>query len=216
VYNYEAILETRRKEREERKRLRELRRKEKERRKIERTNRRALRLLEKNNMLTRQASGVSLDHRKSSTMDSSVLKALREGEEQEEIESQPINPVKEEEEMAPIKEDEEDVVADEDEDEDEDEAEVEADIEAEAEDDEEEEEEAEDEDEDDDDEEEKSPQVINQRMEIETIDEISVDANKNPAEIETKKEWPELPPPPLKGILIAPGFRFVKISFYIY
>jgi hypothetical protein len=219
VYNYEAILETRRKEREERKRLRELRRKEKERRKIERTNRRALRLLEKNSMLARQASGVSLDHRKSSTMDSSVLKALREGE-QEEIESQPINSVKEEEEIAPIKEDEEDAAVDEDEDEDEDEAEVEAeteaDIEAEAEDDEEEEEEAEDEDEDDDDDDEKLPQMINQRTEIETIDETtSVDTNKNPAEIEIKKEWPELPPPPLKGILIAPGFRFVKISFYI-
>lgn len=216
MYNYEAILELRRKEREERKRLRELRKKEKERRKIERTNRRALeRLLEKNNMLARQAGDVSLDHHKASTVDPSVLKALREGEEQGENESPSTTPVKEEEEIAaPVKEDDEDIAADEDEDEDEDEVEVdvEAEAEAEAEDDEEEEEEAEDEDEDDDDDE-KPPQAISQRTEVEnTTDEItSADANKTSTEIETKKEWPELPPPPPKGILVVPGFRFVTL-----
>lgn len=189
-------------------------------------------------MLARQAGDVSLDHRKGSTVDPSVLKALREGEEQGETESQSTNSVKEEEKMAiSIKEDNEDAAADEDEDEDEDEAEVEAEVdaevdaeteaeveaeteaeaEAEAEDDEEEEEEAEDEDDDDDDDDdEKSPQVVNQRTEVETTDEtIPVDVYKNPVEIEIKKEWPELPPPPLKGILIAPGFRFV-LAFIFY
>lgn len=202
MYNYEAILETRRKEREERKRLRELRRKEKERRRIERVNRRALRLLEKNNT-SRQASG---DHRKGAIVDPSVLKALKEGEEQ--TDSPSANPVKEEEEATTsIKEEDEDVPADEEDDDDEDEAE------AEVEDDEEEEEEAEDEDEDDDDDE--KLQMINQRIEIDEAT-MSADANKDQAEIETKKEWPELPPPPLKGILVVPGFRFVDVNLNIF
>lgn len=205
VYNYEAILETRRKEREERKRLRELRRKEKERKRIERVNRRALRLLEKSNT-SRQASGVLLDQRKGAIVDPSVLKALKEGEEQ--VGSPTTNLIKEEEEATTsIKEEDEDAAADEEEDDDEDEAE------AEAEDDEEEEEEAEDEDEDDDDDE-KSLQMINQRIEVD--ESTTADANKDQAEIETKKEWPELPPPPLKGILVVPGFRFVDISLNIF
>ncbi|KYM80481.1 hypothetical protein ALC53_09031 [Atta colombica] len=192
VYNYEAILETRRKEQEERKRIRELRRKEKERRRIERINRRALRLLEKNNT-SRQISGVLLDHRKSSSIDPAVLKALKEGDEQ--VESPSANPIKEEEEATmTIKEEDEDVAMDEEEDDDEDE------IEAEAEDDEEEEEEVEDEDEDDGDDE-KSLQMINQR-----IDEATTSVVKDQAEIDTRKEWPVLPSPPLKGILVVPGF----------
>ncbi|XP_025996734.1 uncharacterized protein LOC105198112 isoform X1 [Solenopsis invicta] len=196
VYNYEAILETRRKEREERKRLRELRRKERERKRIERVNRRALRLLEKSST-SRQTSGVLLDHRKGSIVDLSVIKALKEGEEQ--TESPSANPMKEDEEVAtPIKEEDEDAAADEEEDDDDDE------VEAEAEDDEEEEEEAEDEDEDDDDDE-KPLQIINQRVEADEA--IIIDANKDQMEIEAKKEWPELPPPPLKGILVVPGFR---------
>lgn len=199
VYNYEAILETRHKEREERKRLR---RKEKERRRIERVNRRALRLLEKNNT-SRQTSGILLNHRKGSVVDPSVLKALKEGEEQVETESPLANSIKEEEEAATsIKEEDEDAAADE-EDDDEDE------IEAEAEDDEEEEEEAEDEDEDDDDDE--KLQMINQRIEVDETT-TTFTENKDLVEIETKKEWPELPPPPLKGILVVPGFRFVDIS----
>ncbi|XP_067208133.1 trichohyalin-like isoform X2 [Linepithema humile] len=206
VYNYEAILETRRKEREERKRLRELRRKEKERKKIERTNRRALRLLEKNSMLARQTGEASLDHHKGSVVDPAVLKALREGEEQSEIGSPSANLVKEEEEAAAsVKEEDEDAVVDEDEDDDEEEAEAEA--EAEVEDDEEEEEEAEDEDEDDDDEDEKPPQIISQQIEIDDATTADADASTSQGEIEMKKEWPELPPPPLKGILVAPGFR---------
>jgi len=204
VYNYEAILETRRKEREERKRLRELRRKEKERRRIERINRRALRLLEKNNT-SRQMTEILLDHRKSSIVDPLVLKALKEGDEQ--AESPSLNPVKQKEEITTIKEEDEDAAADE-EDDDEDEIEVEA------EDDEEEEEEAEDEDEDDDDDE-KPLQMINQRIELDEAT-MSVDVNKDQTEIETKKEWPELPPPPLKGILVVPGFRFVDISLNIF
>lgn len=198
VYNYEAILETRRKEQEERKRLRELRRKEKERRRIERVNRRALRLLEKSNT-SRKMSGVSLDHHKGSIVDPSVLKALKEGDEQ--AESPSANLIKEEEEATTsIKEEDEDAVADEEDDEDE--------VEVEAEDDEEEEEEAEDEDEDDDDDE-KPLQMINQRIEVDEA--TSTDANKDQTEIEIRKEWPELPPPPLKGILVVPGFRFVVI-----
>lgn len=196
VYNYEAILETRRKEQEERKRLRELRRKEKERRRIERVNRRALRLLEKSNT-SRKMSGVLLDHHKGSIVDPSVLKALKEGDEQAESPSA----IKEEEEATTsIKEEDEEAVADEEDDEDE--------VEAEAEDDEEEEEEAEDEDEDDDDDE-KPLQMINQRIEVDEA--TSTDANKDQTEIEIRKEWPELPPPPLKGILVVPGFRFVVI-----
>jgi len=215
VYNYEAILETRRKEREERKRLRELRRKEKERRKIERTNRRALRLLEKSSMLARQTDAASPDHRKGSVVDPAVLKALREGEEQSEIGSPSANPIKEEEEAAAsIKEEDEDAAADEDEDDDEEE--VEAEAEAEAEDDEEEEEEAEDEDEDDDDEDEKPSQIINQQIEIDEATTAGADASTSQEEIETKKEWPELPPPPLKGILVASGFRFVTLSRYFF
>lgn len=208
MYNYEAILETRRKEREERKRLRELRRKEKDRKRIERTNRRALRLLEQNN-ISRPAGEILLDRRKGSVVDPSVLKALKEGEEQAEAESpSQNNSIKEEEEATvSIKEEDEDVAADEDEDDDEDEAE------AEAEDDEEEEEEAEDEDEDDNDDDEKS-QMINQRTEVDEVT-MPADMNKDQAEIETIKEWPELPPPPLKGILIAPGFRFVSINIFL-
>lgn len=216
MYNYEAILETRRKEREERKRLRELRRKEKERRRIERTNRRALRLLEKNNTLTRQAAGVSLDRRKGSVVDPSVLKALRESEEQsEETESPSANAAKDEEEsmVAPVTvptEEDEDAAADEDEDEDEDEAE------AEIEDDEEEEEEAEDEEEDDEDDDEKTTQVIIQRAA--EVDEIATatyaDTSKSQVEIENKECF-ELPPPPLKGILVTSGFRLVNVSLNI-
>lgn len=138
-------------------------------------------------------------------MDPSVLKALKEGEEQ--AESPSANPIKEEEEATTsIKKEDEDAAADEEDDDDEDEAE------AEAEDDEEEEEEAEDEDEDDD--EDEKLQMINQRIEIDEAT-TSADANKDPAEIETKKEWPELPPPPLKGILVVPGFRFVDIDLSI-
>lgn len=149
-------------------------------------------------------SGVLLDHRKGAIVDPSVLKALKEGEEQ--AESPSANPIKEEEEAATsIKEEDEDAAADEEDDDDEDEAE------AEAEDDEEEEEEAEDEDEDDDDDE-KQLQMINQRIEVDEATITSVDVNKDQTEIETKKEWPELPPPPLKGILVVPGFRFVEIS----
>lgn len=186
--------------------MRELRRKERERRKIERTNRRALRLWEKNSTLTRQTDEASLDHRKGSIVDPAVLKALQEGEEQSEMGSPSANPVKEEEEVATsVKEEDEDTVVDEEEDDDEEEIEAEAEVE----DDDEEEEEAEDEDEDDDDEDEKPPQIISQQIEID--DTTMADAGTSQGEIEMKKEWPELPPPPLKGILVASGFRFVDV-----
>lgn len=209
VYNYEAILETRRKEREERKRSRDLRRKEKERKKIERTNRRALRLLEKNSTLARQATGVLSDHRKSPVVDPSVLKALREGDEQGETKFSPTNAGKEEDEPATTSasvptEDDEDVAADEDEYEDEEE------IEGEMEDDEEEEEEAEDEDEDDDYDDEISHTASLRTAIDEATIAASADTNKSQAEIENK-EWPMLPPAPLKGILVTSGFRFVLL-----
>ncbi|XP_014470485.1 PREDICTED: trichohyalin-like isoform X2 [Dinoponera quadriceps] len=206
VYNYEAILETRRKEREERKRLRELRRKEKERRRIERTNRRALRLLEKSSMLARQTPGASLDRRKGSVVDPSVLKALHEGEEQSETGSPSGNAGKDEEEAAATStpgpsEEDEDVAADEDEDEDEDEAE------AEVEDDEEEEEEAEDEDDEDDEDDEKATQASGLRADAdEMATAMSADAGKSQVELENKGTF-QLPPAPLKGILVASGFR---------
>lgn len=216
VYNYEAILETRRKEREERKRLRELRRKEKERRRIERTNRRALRLLEKNNTFA-QTAGVSLDRHKGSVVDPSVLKALREGEEQSEIESPSANVGKDEEEsvVTPVTtptEEDEDAAADEDEDEDEDEAEAETEGEAEAEAEDDEEEEEEDEDEDDEDDDEKTTQMIIQRTEAdETVIATCADNSKSQAETENKECF-ELPPPPLKGILVTPGFGLVDFN----
>lgn len=162
-------------------------------------------------MLARQTGEV--DHRKGSIVDPAVLKALQEGEEQSEIGSPSANPIKEEEEAATsLKEEDEDAAVDEDEDDDEEE--IEAEAEAEVEDDDEEEEEAEDEDEDDDDEDEKPPQIISQQIEID--DATMADASTSQGEIEMKKEWPELPPPPLKGILVASGFRFVDISICIF
>lgn len=161
-------------------------------------------------MLARQTGETSLDQHKSSVVDPAVLKALREGEEPSDIGSPSANPAKEEEEVAAsIKEEDEDAAADEDEDDDEEE--VEAEAEAEVEDDEEEEEEAEDEDEDDDDEDEKPSQIISQQIEIDEATTAGADAITSEGEIEMKKEWPELPPPPLKGILVASGFRFVDI-----
>ncbi|XP_078050476.1 uncharacterized protein LOC144476982 isoform X2 [Augochlora pura] len=200
VYNYEVILETRRKEREERKRLREMRRKEKERRRIERINRRALRMLEKS---TRQTDSGQL---KTSSLDPAVLKALRETEEQVETEEQPVAVASEKEEDAsvsalPASTEEEDVPVDDDEEEEEEE-------EAEVEDDEEDEEDAEDdEDEDEEDEEKSSSRITNRRSEMDsTVVATTSDTSKVHIETESK-DWPELPPPPLKGILVAPGFR---------
>ncbi|XP_076249176.1 uncharacterized protein LOC143188653 isoform X2 [Calliopsis andreniformis] len=199
VYNYEAILETRRKEKEERKRLREMRRKEKERRRIERINRRALRLLEKNNM--RQADS------QQKSLDSSVLKALRESEEQTETEEQqPISMASEKEEEAStaatsVPAEEEEVPGDEDEEEEEEE-------EPEVEDDEEEEEEPEDDEEEEEEDEEKAASKVNiRRNETEEITPTPT-SEESKAEVEMEpQEWPELPPPPLKGILVASGFR---------
>ncbi|XP_015432769.1 PREDICTED: uncharacterized protein LOC107188895 isoform X2 [Dufourea novaeangliae] len=201
VYNYEAILETRRKEREERKRLREMKRKEKERRRIERINRRALRLLEKNNM--RQSDS---GQQTSSSLDPAVLKALRETDEQGEVEEQSALAIPEKGEEAsvappPAPAEEEDVVADDDEEEEEED-------EAEVDDDEEDEEEAEDdEEEDEEDDEKSSSRISNRRSEVdETATATTSEASKVQVEMEAK-EWLELPPPPLKGILVAPGFR---------
>ncbi|CAK9797362.1 hypothetical protein ANTPLA_LOCUS1192 [Anthophora plagiata] len=203
VYNYEAILETRRKEQEERKRVREIRRKEKERRRIERINRRALRLFEKNNL--RQSENAS--QQQTPSLDPSVLKALRESEEQvdtEEQQSSTAVPEKEEEapavassasaeeEEAPVEEDEEE------EEEEEPEVEDDEEDEEEAEEDEEEEEE--------DDEKTKANKLKNEMDEAIAAIATTSETNKIPVETESK-EWPELPPPPLKGILVASGFR---------
>ncbi|XP_076164228.1 uncharacterized protein LOC143145078 isoform X3 [Ptiloglossa arizonensis] len=203
VYNYEAILETRRKEREERKRLREMRRKEKERRRIERINRRALRLLEKSNMRQSNDGGQP----KTSSLDPAVLKALRETEEQTDVEEQqPLPVVPDKEEEAPVSvpsglTEEEETVADEDEEEEEEE-------EAEVEDDEEDEEEAEDDEEEEEEDDEKSSlRLNNRRNEVDEVV-IATTSETSKVQVETEStEWPELPPPPLKGILVAQGFR---------
>ncbi|XP_076277908.1 uncharacterized protein LOC143207903 isoform X2 [Lasioglossum baleicum] len=201
VYNYEVILETRRKEREERKRLREMRRKEKERRRIERINRRALRMLEKSTM--RQ---IDSGQTNSSSMDPAVLKALRETDEQAETEEQPVSVTSEKEEGASIaalaaSTEEEDVPVDDDEEEEEEE-------EPEVEDDEEDEEEPEeDEEEDEEDDEKSSSRISNRRTEV---DDAAVAATSEMSKFNLETEttdWPDLPPPPLKGILVAPGFR---------
>ncbi|KAK2586720.1 hypothetical protein KPH14_011755 [Odynerus spinipes] len=200
VYNYEAILETRRKEREERKRLREMRRKEKERRRIERVNRRALRLLEKKTIGAPQSENTtSLDRRKiPPAIDRSVIKALREGDEETTSENQTV---KEQENSASLATsvDEEDAPGDDDEDDEEEEAE------------------GEDEDddyedpEDDEEEEELDDQksiikVENRKEEIGEIETSINDVNINQVESKSK-DWPLLPVAPLKGILISPGFR---------
>ncbi|KAL2724501.1 repetitive organellar protein-like isoform X1 [Vespula squamosa] len=202
VYNYEVILEARRKEREERKRLREMRRKEKERRRIEKVNRRALRLLEKKTIGTPQSENTTLlDNRKiPPSIDRSVIKALHEGDEEATLDDQsgkePDNSVS----LITSVEEEEDVAGDDDEDD-------------------EEEEEAEGEDEDDDyedpedDEEEEElndqkpiSKIENRKEEIKEIEIPLNDMNTN--QVESKpKDWPLLPVAPLKGILISPGFR---------
>lgn len=175
--------------------MREMKRKEKERRRIERINRRALRLLEKNNLRQSDSQPKSLD--------SSVLKALRESEEQVEAEEQPASTSSEKEEEAPstaacIATEDEDVPGDEDEEEEEEE-------EPEVEDDEEDEEEPEDDEEEEEEDEEKAASRINvRRSEEEAVPSVAGEGSK----VETEsKEWAELPPAPLKGILVASGFR---------
>ncbi|XP_054001184.1 uncharacterized protein LOC128888398 isoform X2 [Hylaeus anthracinus] len=204
VYNYEAILETRRKEREERKRVREMRRKEKERRRIERINRRALRLLEKSTMRQSDSDGQA----QTSSLDPAVLKALRETEEQADAEeSQPSIAAVDKEQETPVAtfsvpvEEEDIIVVDEEEEEEEEE-------EAEVEDDEEDEEEAEDdEDEEEEDDEKSSLRLNNRRNEVPEAVVASTSETSN-VQVDTESmEWPDLPPPPLKGILVAQGFR---------
>lgn len=211
VYNYEVILETRRKEREERKRLREIKRKEKERRRIERINRRALQLLEKNNM--RQSENTS--QQKSSALDPSVLKALRESEEQCDVEEQQTSATvfEKEEEMTPVvassapTEEEEVPVEEDEEEEEEEEAEVEDD---------EEEEEAEDDEEEEEEDDEKS-RLNKSKNEVDEASASTPMDEMNKIQIETEsKGWPELLPPPLKGILVASGFRYAIVRTYIY
>ncbi|KAK9297028.1 hypothetical protein QLX08_009127 [Tetragonisca angustula] len=205
VYNYEVILETRKKEREERKRLREIKRKEKERRRIERINRRALQLLEKNNM--RQSE--STNQQKSSALDPSVLKALRESEEQCDTEEQQTSATvfEKEEEITPViassaPTEEEEVPVEEDEEEEEEE-------EAEVEDDEEEEEEAEDDEEEEEEDDEKS-RLNKSKNEVDEAAATTPMDETNKIETESKG-WPELLPPPLKGILVASGFRRTSV-----
>lgn len=203
-------METRRKEQEERKRLREIRRKEKERRRIERINRRALQLLEKSNM--RQTENAN--HQKNTGLDPCVLKALLEGEEQGDVEEQQTSvAIFEKEEETPVvassvSTEEEEMPVEEDEEEEEEE-------EAEVEDDEEDEEEAEDDEEEEEDDDEKLRlNKLKNDIDEATATITTDETNKTQIEAESK-EWPELPPPPLKGILVASGFRYAIIYIYI-
>ncbi|OAD53833.1 hypothetical protein WN48_08806 [Eufriesea mexicana] len=202
VYNYEVILETRRKEQEERKRLREIRRKDKERRRIERINRRALQLLEKSNI--RQSENTN--QQKSPSLDPSVLKALRENEEHVNMDGkQTSSAIFEKDEEMPVvassaSTEEEEVPVEEDEEEEEEE-------EAEVEDDEEDEEEAEDDEEEEEEDDEKS-RLNKLKNEVDEVTATIATDEMNKIQIDPEsKEWPELPPPPLKGILVASGFR---------
>lgn len=190
--------------------MREIKRKEKERRRIERINRRALQLLEKNNM--RQSENTN--QQKSSTLDPSVLKALRESEEQCGVEEQQTSTIvfEKEEEIMPVvassaPTEEEEVPVEEDEEEEEEE-------EAEVEDDEEEEEEAEDDEEEEEEDDEKS-RLNKSKNEVDEAATTPMD-EMNKIQIETEsKGWPELLPPPLKGILVASGFRYAIVLIYI-
>lgn len=196
------ILETRRKEQEERKRLREIRRKDKERRRIERINRRALQLLEKSNV--RQSENTN--QQKSPSLDPSVLKALRENEEQVNMDGKQTSAIFEKDEETPVvassaSTEEEEVPVEEDEEEEEEE-------EAEVEDDEEDEEEAEDDEEEEEEDDEKS-RLNKLKNEVDEVSATIATDEINKMQIDTEsKEWPELPPPPLKGILVASGFRY--------
>lgn len=203
-------METRRKEQEERKRLREIRRKEKERRRIERINRRALQLLEKSNM--RQTENAN--QQKNTGLDPCVLKALLEGEEQGDVEEQQSSvAIFEKEEETPVvassvSTEEEEMPVEEDEEEEEEE-------EAEVEDDEEDEEEAEDDEEEEEDDDEKL-RLNKLKNDVDEATATITTDETNKTQIETEsKEWPELPPPPLKGILVASGFRYIIIYIYI-
>lgn len=188
--------------------MREVKRKEKERRRIERINRRALQLLEKNNM--RQSE--STNQQKSSALDPSVLKALRESEEQCDAEEKQTSTAvfEKEEEMTPVAAssaptEEEEVPVEEDEEEEEEE-------EAEVEDDEEEEEEAEDDEEEEEEDDEKS-RLNKSKNDVDEATATTPMDEMNKIQIETEsKGWPELLPPPLKGILVASGFRYRDCS----
>ncbi|XP_046828029.1 repetitive organellar protein-like isoform X3 [Vespa crabro] len=202
VYNYEAILEARRKEREERKRLREMRRKEKERRRIEKVNRRALRLLEKKTIGTPQSENTTLsDNRKiPPSIDRSVIKALHEGDEEATLDGQSVKEPDNSVSLITSVEEEEDVAGDDDEDDEEEE-------EAEGEDEDEDYEDPEDDEEEEELNDQKSiSKTDNRKEEIKEIEVPLNDMNTNQAESKPK-DWPLLPVAPLKGILISPGFR---------
>ena len=197
VYNYEAILEVRRKEREERKKLREERRREKERRKSERVRRRAKRLLGRNgsaaNRLVPEAS-TTVETEAVQETDEKTCLVIEEPEEiavvvaiEGEKERKALVPtvnVTSDCEMAPVEPDEE-------EEEDEDE---EGDAE--------EEDEEEDEEEEPEDGEQTTPEIQN-KIDT-TLVETEVDDER---QIEPESLEPfSLPPPPRKGILVPAGF----------
>lgn len=200
VYDYEAILEVRRREKEERKRVREERKREKERRKMERAKRRADKILGRKLLLQRNdAEQKKLDHhlKKKQPMEeitvSDVLASLedeksestKEEEEEEKEETNVAIAIAPVEKSATEGEEEEEV---EEEDEHEDDEDEDGD--------EEEEEEEEEEDED------------KQSSRLAQSDDVATAAESEEAvqpEVDAR-EWPSLPPAPLKGILVCPGF----------
>lgn len=199
VYNYDAILEVRRLEKEARKQVREERKREKERRKVERAKRRADKILGRK-LLTRRTDA---EHKKPEQLKkqptevvsvSDVLASLE--DDKTESEKKMKEDLKEEEKSNPAGAPKEKLAN-----EGEEEEEAEEEDEHEGEDDEEEEGDEEEEEEEEEDEDKQSSRLTQS-------DNVATAAESEEAvqpEVEAR-EWPSLPAAPLKGILVCPGF----------
>lgn len=204
VYDYEAILEVRRREKEERKRVREERKREKERRKMERAKRRADKILGRkllskcnNDSELKKLEQLKKNQPSEEVTVSDVLASL-EDEKTEKAECI-IENVKEEKEEEEEKNESAIANVEKSANEGEEEEEAEEEDEHEEEEDEEGEEEEEEEEEEDED---------KQSSRLAQSDDVATAAESEEAvqpEVDAR-EWPSLPPAPLKGILVCPGF----------
>ena len=195
VYDYEAILEVRRREKEERDRVREERRREKERRKLERAKRRAEKILGRR-LLTRRPD---IDQKR---LDSLIKRHSHQETTELEV-GLDTEGEKDDDKNIYLKDKEvnlensvvtEKAAGEGEEEEEEEEPEAEDDEEDEGDEEEEEEEEEEDE-------EKQSSRLVPQDNALtatQVEEAIQLEVNV--------KEWLPLPPPPLKGILVSPGF----------